>query len=141
MALTAQVKDEVARFDVIPGVRPEGGGVGDLRFSGALHLSADRSCIEAELDTAAAARSDLRGDPRTSSGSMRISSSINGQRTAAGKQVHGPRDRQRRSTGAADGSRSTPGDAPCADSRRPSSTAPWPTARPRGEVPSSLTAP
>ena len=63
MALTAQVKDEVARFDVMRVSARKAEVSAMLRFAGALHLSGGSILIEAELDTAAAARR-LRGEIR-----------------------------------------------------------------------------
>lgn len=63
MALTAQVKDELARFDVMRVSARKAEVSSMLRFAGALHLSGGAILIEAELDTAAAARR-LRGEIR-----------------------------------------------------------------------------
>lgn len=63
MALTAQVKDELARFDVMRVSARKAEVSSILRFAGALHLSGGSILIEAELDTAAAARR-LRGEIR-----------------------------------------------------------------------------
>lgn len=63
MALTAQVKDELARFDVMRVSARKAEVSSMLRFAGALHLSGGGILIEAELDTAAAARR-LRGEIR-----------------------------------------------------------------------------
>ena len=63
MALTAQVKDELARFDVMRVSARKAEVSAMLRFAGALHLSGGSILIEAELDTAAAARR-LRGEIR-----------------------------------------------------------------------------
>lgn len=63
MALTAQVKDEIARFDVMRVSARKAEVSSILRFAGALHLSGGAILIEAELDTAAAARR-LRGEIR-----------------------------------------------------------------------------
>lgn len=64
MALTAQVKDELARFEVTRVSARKAEVSSLLRFAGALHLSGGGILIEAELDTAAAARrlrAEIRG--------------------------------------------------------------------------------
>ena len=64
MALTAQVKDELARFEVTRVSARKAEVTSILRFSSALHLSGGAVLIESELDTAAAARrlrAEIRG--------------------------------------------------------------------------------
>lgn len=56
MALTAQVKDELARLPVDKTSCRKAEVAAMLRFSGGLHLVSGRVVIEAELDTAIAAR-------------------------------------------------------------------------------------
>ncbi|WP_265521104.1 DNA-binding protein WhiA [Oerskovia flava] len=56
MALTAQVKDELARLKVDKTSCRKAEVSSTLRFSGGLHLISGRIVIEAELDTAIAAR-------------------------------------------------------------------------------------
>ncbi|PID53491.1 MAG: DNA-binding protein WhiA [Micrococcales bacterium] len=56
MALTAQVKDELARFEVSRACCRKAEVSSTLRFAGGLHIISGRIVIEAELDTAAAAR-------------------------------------------------------------------------------------
>ena len=56
MALTAQVKDELARLRVDKTSCRKAEVSAMLRFSGGLHLISGRVVIEAELDTAIAAR-------------------------------------------------------------------------------------
>ncbi len=56
MALTAQVKDELARLTVDKTSQRKAEVSAMLRFAGGLHIIAGRIVIEAELDTAAAAR-------------------------------------------------------------------------------------
>ena len=60
MALTAQVKDELARVPVDKLSSRKAEVATTLRFAGGLHIVSGRIVIEAELDTAAAARR-LRG--------------------------------------------------------------------------------
>lgn len=60
MALTAQVKDELARIQVDKLSARKAEVAAMLRFAGGLHIVSGRIVIEAELDTAAAARR-LRG--------------------------------------------------------------------------------
>ena len=60
MALTARVKDEIARVAVNDAQAKNAEVAAMLRFCGSLHLVADQLVIEAEFDTAAAARR-LRG--------------------------------------------------------------------------------
>lgn len=60
MALTAQVKDELARVAVEKTSARKAEVATMLRFAGGLHIVSGRIVIEAELDTAAAARR-LRG--------------------------------------------------------------------------------
>ena len=56
MALTAQVKDELARLTVDKTSQRKAEVSAMLRFAGGLHIIAGRIVIEAELDTAVAAR-------------------------------------------------------------------------------------
>ena len=56
MALTAQVKDELARLPVDKTSCRKAEVAAMLRFAGGLHLVSGRIVIEAELDTAIAAR-------------------------------------------------------------------------------------
>lgn len=56
MALTAQVKDELARLQVDKTSCRKSEVASMLRFAGGLHIISGRVVIEAELDTAAAAR-------------------------------------------------------------------------------------
>ncbi|GMA26063.1 hypothetical protein GCM10025864_38220 [Luteimicrobium album] len=56
MALTAQVKDELARLAVDRTSYRKAEVSATLRFAGGLHIISGRIVIEAELDTAAAAR-------------------------------------------------------------------------------------
>ena len=56
MALTAQVKDELARLTVEKTSQRKAEVSAMLRFAGGLHIIAGRIVIEAELDTAMAAR-------------------------------------------------------------------------------------
>ncbi len=56
MALTAQVKDELARLTVDKTSQRKAEVSAMLRFAGGLHIIAGRIVIEAELDTAIAAR-------------------------------------------------------------------------------------
>ena len=56
MALTAQVKDELARLPVEKTSWRKAEVSAMLRFSGGLHIISGRIVIEAELDTGAAAR-------------------------------------------------------------------------------------
>ncbi|GIG26149.1 DNA-binding protein WhiA [Cellulomonas denverensis] len=56
MALTAQVKDELARLQVDKTSCRKSEVAAMLRFAGGLHIISGRVVIEAELDTAAAAR-------------------------------------------------------------------------------------
>jgi DNA-binding transcriptional regulator WhiA len=61
MALTAQVKDELARFEVTRVSARKAEVTSILRFSSALHLTGGAVLIESELDTAGAP--PARGDP------------------------------------------------------------------------------
>lgn len=63
MALTAQVKDELARLRVDKTSCRKAEVSAMLRFSGGLHLISGRVVIEAELDTAIAARACARPSP------------------------------------------------------------------------------
>jgi DNA-binding protein WhiA len=56
MAMTAKVKDELARLDVTKPCCRKAEVAATLRFAGGLHIVGGRIVIEAELDTAAAAR-------------------------------------------------------------------------------------
>jgi cell division protein WhiA len=56
MALTAQVKDELARLSVEKTPLRKAEVAATLRFAGGLHIISGRIVIEAELDTGAAAR-------------------------------------------------------------------------------------
>ena len=56
MAMTAQVKAELARISVPKSCCRKAEVSSTLRFAGGLHLISGRIVIEAELDTAAAAR-------------------------------------------------------------------------------------
>lgn len=56
MALTAQVKDELARLDLAKVSARKAEVSATLRFAGGLHIISGRIVIEAELDTGAAAR-------------------------------------------------------------------------------------
>ena len=56
MALTAKVKDELARVQVDKVSARKAEIATTLRFAGGLHIVAGRIVIEAELDTAASAR-------------------------------------------------------------------------------------
>lgn len=56
MALTAQVKDELAVLDITKSCCRKAEVSTTLRFAGGLHLISTRVAIEAELDTATAAR-------------------------------------------------------------------------------------
>ena len=56
MALTAQVKDELARLTVTKPCCRKAEVSALLRFAGGLHIVSGRVLIEAELDTSAAAR-------------------------------------------------------------------------------------
>lgn len=56
MAMTAAVKDELARVVVTPQQTRKSEVAAMLRFAGGLHLVAGRVVVEAELDTGVAAR-------------------------------------------------------------------------------------
>jgi DNA-binding protein WhiA len=56
VALTAQVKEELARLEVTKSCCRKAEVSATLRFAGGLHIISGRIVIEAELDTAAAAR-------------------------------------------------------------------------------------
>ena len=56
MALTAQVKDELARLKVDKTSSRKAEVSATLRFAGGLHIISGRIVIEAELDTGIAAR-------------------------------------------------------------------------------------
>ena len=56
MAMTAQVKDELARLTVTKPCCRKAEVSALLRFAGALHLVSGHIVLEAELDTGAAAR-------------------------------------------------------------------------------------
>ena len=56
MAMTAQVKDELADRQGHQALLPQGRGRRDAAFAGGLHIVSGRIVIEAELDTGAAAR-------------------------------------------------------------------------------------
>ncbi len=56
MAMTAAVKDELSRVEVSKVCCRKAEAVGMLRYGGALHLVGRQVVVEAELDTAAAAR-------------------------------------------------------------------------------------
>ncbi|MDO5662505.1 MAG: DNA-binding protein WhiA, partial [Brachybacterium sp.] len=56
MALTRDVKEELARIEVTRTATRKAETAAMLRFAGGLHLVSGRVVIEAELDTAAAAR-------------------------------------------------------------------------------------
>ena len=56
MALTAQVKDELARLKVDRTSCRKAEVSATLRFAGGLHIISGRIVVEAELDTGAAAR-------------------------------------------------------------------------------------
>ena len=69
MAMTARVKDELSRLDVTKPCCRKSEVAATLRFAGGLHIVGGRIVVEAELDTANAARrlrkniSDLYGHP------------------------------------------------------------------------------
>ncbi|WGW13737.1 DNA-binding protein WhiA [Saxibacter everestensis] len=56
MALTAQVKDELSRFEVTRASARKAEVSATLRFAGGLHIISGRIVVEAELDTGSAAR-------------------------------------------------------------------------------------
>ncbi len=56
MAMTAAVKDELARLSVSRPCCRKAEVSATLRFAGGLHIVAGRIVVEAELDTGAAAR-------------------------------------------------------------------------------------
>src|SRR5438067_7566634 len=56
MAMTAAVKDELSRLTVVKPCCRKAESASLLRFAGSIHLVQGRIVIEAELDTAAAAR-------------------------------------------------------------------------------------
>jgi len=56
MAMTAAVKDELSRLTVVKPCCRKAEAASLLRFAGSIHLVQGRIVIEAELDTAAAAR-------------------------------------------------------------------------------------
>jgi len=56
MAMTARVKDELSRLDVTKPCCRKSEVAATLRFAGGLHIVGGRIVVEAELDTAAAAR-------------------------------------------------------------------------------------
>src|SRR6266550_2404783 len=56
MALTALVKDELSRLTIIKPCDRKAEVSAMLRFAGGLHIVSGRIVVEAELDTAAAAR-------------------------------------------------------------------------------------
>ena len=56
MAMTANVKDELSRLPVTKPCCRKAEVSATLRFAGGLHLQGGRIVVEAELDTAAAAR-------------------------------------------------------------------------------------
>ena len=67
MAMTARVKDELSRLDLTKPCCRKSEVAATLRFAGGLHIVGGRIVVEAELDTANAARrlrkniGDLRG--------------------------------------------------------------------------------
>ncbi|HEV7195527.1 MAG TPA: DNA-binding protein WhiA, partial [Pedococcus sp.] len=69
MAMTARVKDELSRLDVTKPCCRKSEVAATLRFAGGLHIVGGRIVVEAELDTAIAARrlrhniSELYGHP------------------------------------------------------------------------------
>lgn len=64
MALTAQVKDELARLQITRTSARKAEVSAVLRFAGALHIVAGSIVVEAELDTGAVARR-LRRDRKS----------------------------------------------------------------------------
>jgi hypothetical protein len=56
MAMTARVKDELSRLSVMKPCCRKAEVATTLRFAGGLHIVGGRIVVEAELDTAAAAR-------------------------------------------------------------------------------------
>lgn len=56
MAMTAKVKDELSRLPVTKPCCRKAEVAATLRFAGGLHIISGRIVIEAELDTASAAR-------------------------------------------------------------------------------------
>ncbi|HEX2705951.1 MAG TPA: DNA-binding protein WhiA, partial [Candidatus Lustribacter sp.] len=56
MAMTARVKDELSRLDVTKPCCRKAEVSATLRFAGGLHIVGGRIVVEAELDTANAAR-------------------------------------------------------------------------------------
>ena len=56
MAMTAKVKDELSRFAVTKPCCRKAEVAATLRFAGGLHIIGGRIVVEAELDTANAAR-------------------------------------------------------------------------------------
>ena len=56
MAMTARVKDELSRLDVTKPCCRKSEVAATLRFAGGLHIVGGRIVVEAELDTANAAR-------------------------------------------------------------------------------------
>jgi len=56
MAMTAKVKDELSRLTVTKPCCRKAEVSATLRFAGGLHIVGGRIVVEAELDTAAAAR-------------------------------------------------------------------------------------
>ena len=139
MAMTAQVKAELATVKVTRPSNRKAEIASTLRFAGGLHIVSGRIVIEAELDTGAAARR-LRTEvarrirPRLGAGHrQRV-------RDPPGDALRGPGDQGRFGAGATDrsGRRSrTSGPRVCP---RRSSAAAWATARPPGAVRSWRTA-
>ena len=64
MAMTAKVKDELSRLEITKPCCRKSEVAATLRFAGGLHIIGGRIVIEAELDTANAARRLRRDDLR-----------------------------------------------------------------------------
>ena len=140
MAMTAQVKAELATIKVTKPCCRKSEVAATLRFAGGLHIVSGRIVIEAELDTGAAARR-LRTDISEVFGHDSDLVVVNAAGTAPGHPVRGPGDHGRRGAGPADRAdrlARPAGPRPAGPGgqrrsvrlRRPPGAAPsWPTAR------------
>ena len=101
MAMTAAVKDELARLKVTKPCCRKAEVSAMLRFAGGLHIVGGRIVIEAELDTGAAARR-LRKDIAEVFGHSSEMIVVAPRRAAQGQPLHRAGRQGRRAAGAAD---------------------------------------
>ena len=122
MAMTAQVKAEIANTTITKTCCRKAEVSTMLRFAGGLHIVSGKIVVEAELDTGAAARR-LRKDIADVFGHQQRRGDGAGQRHPQGQPLPRTRRQGRRGAGPADRACSTTAADRCAACRRPLSPA------------------